>query len=310
MRGLLVVACAVGTLAAPTLAAAADPLAGAYGGTYATPSGSSVRVYTAPFFPKDDAVNQRWADFLDSLVHGPELADLTLVLASTGQVQQQCGLGAYACYKHDTATIVSVAERIGDGPTPEGVVAHEYGHHVAARRSNAPWNAESWGTKRWASAMGICPRVRTGALHPGDERVFYLFNPGEAFAESYRLLNETALRLPVTPWGIVSPTLRPSLAALEALRQDVLEPWSSPAPVTFAGRFAGTDKRSVRTFEVRTPLDGALTASVTAPAGASFRVAIAGKPTGSEIVCGARTTQVTVTRVRGYGAFTLTVTPP
>jgi hypothetical protein len=310
MRGVLLIACAGAALAAPTLAGAADPIAGAYGGIYATPSGSSVRVYTAAFFPKDDAVNQRWADFVDSLVHGPEIADLTLVLASTGQVQQQCGLGAYACYKRDTATIVSIAERIGDGPTAEGVVAHEYGHHVAARRSNAPWNAESWGTKRWASAMGICPRVRTGALHPGDERVFYLFNPGEAFAESYRLLNETALRLPVTPWGTVSPSLRPSQAALDALRQDVLEPWSRAAPIAFAGRFARTDKRPFRTFQVRTPLDGGLTATVTAPASASFRVAIGGKAVGSEIVCGARTTQVTVTRVKGYGAFTLAVTPP
>jgi hypothetical protein len=310
VRGALLIGCLAAVLAAPAPAAAADPLAGAYGGPYTTPSGMVVNVYTAPFYPRDDAVNVRWASFLDSLVHGPELADLTLVLAPTGQVQQQCGLGAYACYKRDLATIVAVGERVADGPTPEAVVAHEYGHHVAASRSNAPWNAESWGTKRWATAMGICGRVRRGALHPGDERVYYLFNPGEAFAESYRLLNETALHLPVTPWGIVSPTLQPSAAALEALRRDVLDPWTPPLPSTFAGAFARTDRRNVRVFRVPTPLDGSLTASLGAPAGTSFRVSIGGKPTASAIVCGARTTEVRVTRRQGYGAFTLTVTPP
>jgi hypothetical protein len=310
MRGFLLIGCLAAVLAAPSTAAGADPLAGAYGGPYTTPSGAVVRVYTAPFYPRDDAVNERWAGFLDSLVHGPELADLTLVLASIGQVQQQCGLGAYACYKRDTATIVAVAERIGDGPTPEGIVAHEYGHHIAARRSNAPWNAEAWGTKRWATAMGICPRVRTGALHPGDERVFYLFNPGEAFAESYRLLNETALHLPVTPWGIVSPTLQPSPAALEALRQDVTEPWAAATPLTLSGRFRKTGPQTPRLFRVRTPLDGSLAVALSAPARASFRVRIDAKAARSEIVCGARTTLVSVERIAGYGSFTLTVTPP
>ena len=68
--------------------------------------------------------------------------------------------------------------------------------------------------------------------------------------------------------------------------------------------------RNVRTFTVRTPLDGSLTTSLSAPAGAHFRVAIGSKAVSSSIVCGQRTTQLTVTRVRGYGAFTLHVTLP
>src|SRR4051794_38191587 len=109
----------VAAAVAPAAASAADPLANAYGGPYTTPSGAVVRVYTSSLYPADDAVNQRWADFLDTLVHGSELADLTLVLEPSGQVQQHCGLGAYACYKIDTATIVASVDRVTpDGPTP------------------------------------------------------------------------------------------------------------------------------------------------------------------------------------------------
>jgi hypothetical protein len=310
VRSFLLIGCLAASLAAPTLAAAADPLVGAYGGPYTTPNGTVVKVYTAQFYPKDDAVNQRWANFLDSLVHGPELADLTLVLAPSGQVQQTCGLGAYACYRQTTGTIVASPDRVGDGPMPEGVIAHEYGHHLASKRSNAPWNAENWGTKRWATAMSICPRVRTGKLHPGDERVYYLFNPGEAFAESYRLLNETALHLPVTPWSLVDASLQPGQAALDGLRQDVLSPWAAAAPLTFSGTFAAKGSQKPRIFEVKTPLDGQLSVSLSAPSRATFRVRIGGKAATSELVCGTRTTQVAVERVSGYGSFTLTVTPP
>jgi hypothetical protein len=295
---------------APAPVRAADPLDNAYGGRYTTPSGGSVAVYTSGLMPHDDAVNQRWADFLDRLPHGPELAELTLLVEPFAQVQQQCGLASYACYKADRGLIVSVGELVPpDGPTPEGVVAHEYGHHVAAHRSNAPWRAASWGAKRWATAMGICAKVRAGDLHPGDETVYYLFNPGEAFAESYRLLSETSLGLPVTPWRIVSPTLRPTRAALDALRRDVVEPWVAPPPRTFAGTFTARGP-STRTYLVPTRYDGMLTASLQAPPRTAFRISVAGLPTRRGTVCGQRTTRVVVTRVRGNGRFTLTVQAP
>jgi hypothetical protein len=320
-----VLACVVAALSAPLAASARtvhdavlavplaleiDPSVGAYGGPYTAASGAVVRVLTSPLYPKDDAVNQRWADFLDSLVHGSELASLTLVLAPPGQVQQTCGLGAYACYNLPTSTIVASNERVGDGPTPESVVAHEYGHHIAAQRSNTPWRAENWGTKRWATAMGVCPKVRAGTLHPGDERVYYLFNPGEAFAESYRVLNEAALHLTPTAWTIVDRSLQPSAAALDALRLDVLSPWVAPSSRTFTGTFARTGSLRPRTYIVRTPLDGAVTATLTAPAPASFRVLIDGKRTASQVVCGTRSVRVNVERVSGYGPFELTVSAP
>jgi hypothetical protein len=295
---------------APGVARAADPLQNAYGGTYTTPSGGTVAVYTSSLLPADDTVNQHWADFLDSLVHGPELAQLTLVLEPLGQVQQHCGLGAYACYRADRGLIVASPDKAPpDGPTPEGVVAHEYGHHVAAHRTNAPWSANAWGTKRWATAMGICAKVRAGQLHPGDESAYYLFNPGEAFAESYRLLNESQLQLPLTPWRIVSPKLQPSQTALDALRADVQDPWLAPTTRTVSSFFTPTGT-STRTFSIATPYDGAVVASLKAPAGTTLRISVGGLPTNRGTVCGQRTTRVTVTRIRGRGAFTLTVQTP
>jgi hypothetical protein len=287
-----------------------DPSINAYGGQYVATSGAVVRVLTSPLYPRDDTVNQRWANFLDSLVHGPELAGLTLVLAPSGQVQQTCGLGAYACYNLPSSTIVASNDRIGDGPTPEAVVAHEYGHHLAAQRQNPPWITENWGTKRWATAMGICPNVRAGKLHPGDENVYYLFNPGEAFAESYRVLNESSLHLLPTPWSIVDASLQPSSAALDALRLDVLAPWLAPPSKIFSGAFTKGASLWPRTYIVRTPLDGTVTASLTAPASAAFRVLIDGKRTASAIVCGTRSVRVNVERVGGYGPFELTVSAP
>jgi len=301
-------------LAAAAVAAgaarAADPLQNAYGGEYTAASGDVVKVYTSALLPHDDTVNQQWADFLGSLVHGSELASVTLVIEPFGQVQQHCGLGAYGCYRNDTGVIVAIGERVPpDGPSPEGVVAHEYGHHIAQHRSNAPWNAQMWGTKRWASAMGICGDVRAGRLHPGNEAAYYLLNPAEAFAESYRILNEELLQLPVTPWRIVSTSLQPTTAALAALRKDVTEPWAAPAPRTIRGGF-GVYGSDTRTYAVRTPYDGRLTATVAAPPGLKLRVSADGRASGAETICGTRIAHVTVTRLSGDGRFTLTVATP
>ena len=63
------------------------------------------------------------------------------------------------CYGGQTLVVVGETT---DGIAPNSVAAHEYGHHVAANRSNAPWPAIDWGTKRWASEVGVCSRVSAG----------------------------------------------------------------------------------------------------------------------------------------------------
>jgi hypothetical protein len=107
--------------------------------------------------------------------------------------------------------------------------------------------------------MNVCSRVMSRTAYPGNEGAYYTLNPGEAFAETYRVLNETQAGLPLT-WPIVDPSFRPDANALEALKEDVLEPWTAAPtqriPVRF-GRGRRTWSRSLAT-----PLDGDLTALV------------------------------------------------
>jgi hypothetical protein len=250
-------------------------------------------------------VQQQWADFLTTLVHGPELATITVVLQPLRQVQFVCGRSALACYVAGERTLYAPGEDVPGEATAKSIVAHEYGHHVANSETNAPWPAIDWGTKRWATAMGICTKARVGQLFPGDEGRNYLLNPGEAFAESYRLLNEQALGLAPTAWNIVAPSLQPSLAALDALRQDIATPWPGPTLVTKTGTWTKGSKGATKTFTIATPLDGTLVAALKSPATGVYRAAAS-----TTTVCGQRTVTVTVTRRSGYGPFTLTVSRP
>ena len=92
---------------------------------------------------------------------------------------------------------------------PEEVARHEYGHHIALNRSNAPWPAFDWGPKRWATAAHICPRVRWNTAYPGDESLLYKLNPGEAFAEAYRVLVDMLLGEAHPAWPLVDPSFYP-----------------------------------------------------------------------------------------------------
>ena len=80
---------------------------------------------------------------------------------------------------------IAPGEDPGSDLSAEAVITHEYGHHIAANRSNAPWLALDWGPKRWASAMQVCAKARQGVLVPGaEDPVQYTENPGEGWAES------------------------------------------------------------------------------------------------------------------------------
>ena len=82
----------------------------------------------------------------------------------------------------------------------------------------------------------------------------YPLNPGEAFAESYRVLMETAGSASGFDWPIVDPSFLPNAQALTALREDVLHPWESSTTTMIRGKFL----RRSRTWngQVATPLDG------------------------------------------------------
>ncbi len=295
-----------------------------WGGTYTTPSGVSLQILVSTSYPEDPAVPQRWADFLDSLVHGPELGSLSVYLAPIAEVRRQCGPGAIACYSHVQSLLVAPGEEVESGISAEAVVTHEYGHHIASNRSNAPWVALDTGPKRWASYEQVCSRTNSGRLFPGaEDLVHYELNPGEGFAESYRVLNERRAGVPEVPWEIVSQQLYPDDAALATVEQDVVDPWQGAVLSTLGGKLVPGS--SGRGFTVETPLDGDLRVTLRAPARSSFTVDLllgstslahaattpaARTRTVQTHVCGARSFRIVVRRTSGSGTFSLAVARP
>ena len=151
-----------------------------HGGAIVTSTGETVNVLVSDSFAPDAVTPEGWAEFLAKLVHGPELSSLTTYIAPLTEITQLCGTGALGCYRQNRS--VALGETLPDGTTPEEVVRHEYGHHIALYRSNAPWQAIDWGPKNWASAADICARVQRNEAYPGNEDDHYAQNPGEACA--------------------------------------------------------------------------------------------------------------------------------
>ena len=262
------------------------------GSTYTTTSGSDVRVVVARGYDVDEAQRLYWAEFLDSLVHGVELSAVTLHLAPPAEISALCGPGALACYQSETATIVAAAGDQPGAPSAHSLVAHEYGHHIASSQ-----HALDTGTRRWATYMHICQRVRARELvMRATWGLGYRLDPAEGFAEAYRVLNERRLGRAEAPWMLVDPRFDPDATALRALEQDVRERWRTPGVMALRGH-------GDRTFFIPTPVDGALQVSISSPRG-TYRVSA---PTE---VCGQRRVAVKVRHVRGYGAYTLRVSRP
>jgi hypothetical protein len=303
-----------------TLRAGQAP-SGFTGGPVTAADGELVTVFVEDaLLTADPAANQRWADVLASLLHGPELSTITVYIATLDRVRQICGAGALGCYGQDR--LVSIGEDLR-GVTAQSVITHEYGHHVANNRLNDPWSAVDWGTKRWASYLNVCKRTQTGELVPGDEGGFYQLNPGEVFAEDYRVLNERRAGLPEARWEVVDGSLYPDQTALDLLAQDVTVPWTGVATTRY--RVVLGVGASGRGFRIPTPLDGDFTATLTSPAKARFALRVvdltsgkvlAADATGLRVktlgvsICGQRSLQVQVKRVSGSGTFSLAISEP
>lgn len=294
---------------------------GFWGGDYQTPSGETVTVYASNSYAIDPALGQRWADFLASLLHGSELSSVTALLATPDEIKGICGGFAVACYGARGGLLYAPGDDPGPDFSAEAVVTHEYGHHIAAHRSNAPWRALDWGPKRWASSMQVCAKTRADQLVPGaEDPIEYRFDPGEGWAESYRVLNERRLGLAESPWQIVSDSLYPDDAALTAAEQDVLMPWRRETRTARTASF--THANQARTYTIATNLDGTLKLAVRSSAGlmlaldvyasgrrvlhTSAERAISRRTT----ICGARSFGIRVTAIQGRGAFRLTIAEP
>jgi hypothetical protein len=293
-----------------------------WGGTYTEPDGEQVALHISTSYPQSDATAQQWVEFFGRIPHGKELSRAEVYIAPLHEVGEMCSSDeVLGCYGGEA--LVAVGDPT-DGIAPASIVAHEYGHHIAANRNNAPWRAIDWGTKRWASQMGICSRVGTGLAFPGDEGFNYALNPGEGFAESYRVLVETTGAAVGYDWPIVDPSFRPTAESLAAIREDILHPWLGPTTTTVRGKFLR--HRHTWSTQVATPLDGDLRVRVTVPGGGADDVTLlsgdgqavlargswttSGAKSVEYRICGARSVRVRVTRGGAAARFILQVEKP
>ena len=275
---------------------------------YTTPDGYQIRVYVTNLYSWDPAANQDLVNFFSSILHGPELSRLTIFVKTPAEMQQICGGQAAACYSPAQQSMIIAGETIGGIP-PEEVITHEYGHHVASNRNNAPFDAGDWGPKYWATVMNICANVRAGALFPGDEGANYQRNPGEGWAEAFRAWNEQHLGWTSIGWIVVDPFFIPDATALAAVQADVTRPWRGASVATLSGRLR---RNQARVYRI-SPFDGWMTARVSGNARVSFlnsggRVVTRPGRSIRRLVCGDR--RPLLIKVVGLGAtrFSLRVT--
>ncbi len=214
-------------------------------------TGELVRIGVSARYSKRTLVGRSWANFFAGLVHGPELASVAVYVAPPGEVSDVCGEGSDACYSAPDNRLVIPGDRPASGVPVEEIAAHEYGHHIANSRSNYPWEAIEWGTKRWSTAQLVCQRVRAGRAFPGDQGRRYRLNPGEGFADAYRVLVGGS-------WsGLFDAAYKPTPADLALIRQDVLDPWRENVVEVREGSFTATGP-SVQRFDFTAALDGRL----------------------------------------------------
>jgi hypothetical protein len=165
--------------------------------------------------------------------------------------------------------------------------------------------------------------VSRGEAFPGNQRERYRQNPGEAWAEAYRLMDERKAGIVNGSWTVVSSSFYPTEADLQAVERDVREPWT-------AGRRSEA-RRVLRRGQVwwipvSTPLDGAIAATVTIPRGGRHeavllaanrrtlikRGGVAGPRTRriAGMVCGQRSAFIRVTQRGAPGLVTVAVATP
>ena len=265
-------------------------------------------------------VAQTYVDFLDSLAHGPELSTLRIYIAPPDEVVADCGgqAGTLACYDSQTQVMTVPGQQVdsGDaGVTTSYVVAHEYGHHIAASRPNPPFRSFSFGPKYWASYEMVCDRTLRGELWPGDETDHYAANPGESWAETY-----AQLKYPDVDWQY-TPLLKPDAGAFAAATKDVLSPWRHGVTKVFRGSF-GRRGTNTKRFSFDLTLDGPLSVKLYGPRASNYNLALTsnGRSEGSTKRAGSRDSisyhaacrqdqtehvVVTVKRLQGSGPFKL-----
>lgn len=295
-----------------------EPLAFAAAASYRSypdGDGHTVRIDAGTY---SDATAREVAAELGELVHGDEMNELSVRLVTPLEMQLICGSGSLACYAPGPALMVLDGTDYQGRPSRTFLMAHEYGHHVAENRTNAPWFAGNWGTKRWASYEQICRLAERGVALPGSySRRGYWRNPGEAFAEAYAFMHfpRGYIRW---EWSIA----KPDQGAYDAISDDVLDPWTARETLDFSGEITSSESRVAQ--PVTTALDGSFSVRLEGPPAAELdlrlldsqgRVLRTSRDPGSEDrlsykVCGQRTVEVQVVARSGAGDYDLVVRRP
>jgi hypothetical protein len=280
-----------------------------------TVEGYSLNVsFTAAVTP-DPALAASYVNYLDSIPHGTELSKLSIEIADPSEVDTLCGGsdgdGILGCYGGSDEQMIVPSTGL-DTTTADGlysvryVITHEYGHHIAANRSNTlnGGTALDLGPKYWASYELVCDKAIDDKLFPGYEGenlTEYHANPGEDWAEVY-----ARLTFPLQAWDF-SPLLGPPDAtALDAARRDVLTPWTKNASKTFTM----ASGRNRQAFDVPLALDGRLAATATGPKGSKVVIAITSgsQKVGTTKTTGAKASWKLATGCRQKQIETLTFT--
>ena len=312
--------------------------AGWWGGPVTNNRGETFKLYVSDEYGVDEAARVRWANFLGWALHGKELSKLTAYQAPVAQVQLICGsedvLGCYFIREQKLIFPGDARDPSEGSLNPAEVLLHEYGHHIANNRRNDPWPAIDWGPKRWASFENICKRADKRTVRPGDQGRYYLLNPGEAFADTYRLLNVQRAQKSnaewYRSWGEPLPfqwqLFSRTDETLEAVERDVLKPWTGPRVIRWAGRtprkpesafgILQTDTR-VSKRRVFTGLDGTITVTLkSAPKGSFLTIErglgmdLEARKSITTTVCGESSLRLKVSTVVPRGKFRVVIHTP